>query len=354
MKTEQIFFVGTYQQSGPYVPEAKGKGLLSCSLHLETGEIRQEHVCKKPLNSTYLSMDGKGQLFAAGDNFENFGEVHVFSIEEDASLIPIAAQTTFGTSSCHVACDKEGKRIFVSSYANGVLSQHIFNGASLTLDPEVLVYQGSGPNAERQEAAHIHQAVVSPNGRWLYTCDLGSDKVWLHDLRYSGNLKLIKGISVPSGSGPRHLVCHPQFPLVYVFCELDAGLLTYQSDSETGDLELISQMSTLPENFTGQPAGAAIRLHPSGRALYVSNRNHHSLTAFSLEGEGRPVLHSTFSIEGEEPRDFNIDPSGQWLLSANQNSSTIVPFRLDAQTGLPTGAQGPKFDCGTPVCILFN
>ncbi len=354
MMTEQNFFVGTYRQSGPYVSEAKGKGLLSCILHLETGEIRQEHVCEKPLNSTYLAKDGKGHLFAAGDNFENFGEVHVFSIEKDASLMSIAAQTTFGTSSCHVACKKEGNRIFVSSYANGVLSQHIFDGVSLSPNPEVLLYRGSGPNAERQEAAHIHQAVVSPNGRWLYACDLGSDKIWLHDLHDSGNLKVKKGISVPAGCGPRHLVYHTQFPLVYVFCELDASLQTYQSDSETGDLELIFQVSTLPENFTGQPAGAAIRLHPSGKALYVSNRNHHSLTAFSLEGEGRPALHSTFSIEGEEPRDFNIDPSGQWLLSANQNSSTIVPFRLDSQTGLPTGEQGPKFDCGTPVCILFN
>src|SRR5690606_13452723 len=168
MKTEQIFFVGTYSQSGPYVPKAIGEGLLSCSLDLATGEIRQKHIYDKPINSTYLAKDGKGHLFAAGDNFEDFGELHAFAIEEDASLMPISAQTTFGTSSCHVACDNEGKRIFVSSYSNGILTQHIFNGFSFGPVPEVLVYRGSGPNAERQEAAHIHQAVVSPNGHWLY------------------------------------------------------------------------------------------------------------------------------------------------------------------------------------------
>lgn len=352
MSRSMTFFVGTYSGSGPYVPEARGKGILSCSLDLESGEIRQLQLYNEAINATYLARKADF-LFVACDNFEAYGELRAFAISEDASLQLLSAQNTYGTSSCHVSCDAEGKRIFISSYANGRLSCHQFDGRDFKEEPQLLDYEGQGPNRERQEAAHIHQAVVSPDGRWLYACDLGSDKIWLHDLKTAeGKLTVAAGIATPPGSGPRHLVCHPQLPLVYLFCELDARLLTYQVQEDSGRLELLSSEATLPSDHSGKPAGAAIRLHPSGKSLYVSNRNHHSITAFSLK-EGKPEYHSNFQIHGQEPRDFNIDPTGQWLLAANQNTHNLVPFRLDPETGLPTGDRGPEFSCGTPVCIEF-
>jgi len=232
------------------------------------------------------------------------------------------------------------------------LGIHNFDGTSIDPQPQLLSYEGSGPNGLRQEASHIHQAVVSPNKKWLYACDLGCDKIWFHELQ-SEKLKVKTGFSTPPGSGPRHLVFHPFLSLIYVFCELDGGLLTYKVDSATGFLELISQISTLPKDFSGEPAGAAIRIHPNAKALYVSNRNHNSITAFAINSEGELEYHSNFPVKGMEPRDINIDPCGQWLLSANQNSHNIIPFKLEPASGLPIGTSGPEFKCGTPVCILF-
>ena len=55
---------------------------------------------------------------------------------------------------------------------------------------------------------------------------------------------------------------------------------------------------------------------------------------------------------GKTPRNFGIDPTGRFVLAANQDSDTIVTFRIDAQSGtiLPTGhvTQVP-----TPVCVKF-
>lgn len=142
-------------------------------------------------------------------------------------------------------------------------------------------FKGRGPNSERQEAAHIHQAVLSPNGRWLYACDLGSDMVWLLDLSEE-KLHVKTGIPTPAGSGPRHLIFHPNLPFVYVLCELESKLITYEIDPFTGLLEMISQTDTLPSGSTAKSAGAAIRIHPSMKALYVSNRNHDSITVYSI------------------------------------------------------------------------
>lgn len=358
MAAEQLqqFFLGTYSEKGPYIPHAHGEGIVSCTLDSGTGLIQKVSLCNDVVNATYLTKSPAGDiLFAACDRYSLPGKVKAFSINHDGSLKLLSSESTYGTSTCHLTCDLEGRRVFVASYGDGKLTTYGFDSQSISANPQVISYKGNGPNAGRQEAAHIHQAIVSPNGKWLYVCDLGSDRIWLHSLSPGPkNLQVIKGIEVPSGYGPRHLVCHPALPLVYVFCELNAHLLTYGRDDQTGLLTLMADVTTLPKNYEGMPSGAAIRLHPSQKSLYVSNRNHNSLVAFSIDNaDGQLKLKTCFSTGGKEPRDFGIDPTGCWLLAANQESDNVVPFRLNPVTGLPTGNAAPTFECGTPVCVLF-
>lgn len=351
MKNELSFFVGTYATPGPYIPEAKGRGILSCCLDLASGEIKELHQSNEEINATYLAKDRAGHLFAVCDNFEIEGEVRAYNIREDAALKLLSMRSTFGTSSCHIEYAHDQKLILISSYSNGQLGVHKFDKI-IDPDPRLLNYAGSGPNPERQEASHIHHSVISPDKRWLYACDLGSDIIWVHDLSEE-KLQVKTGIPTPPGSGPRHMVCHPDLPLAYLFCELDATIITYNLNSATGRLEMLGQVNTLPIGFTGEPAGAAVRFHPTAKSLYVSNRNHNSLTAFSISGDGELKFETNFPAGGKDPRDFNIDPTGQWLLCANQNSHNIATFRIDPEYGLPTGEIGPEHKCGTPVCILF-
>ena len=68
--------------------------------------------------------------------------------------------------------------------------------------------------------------------------------------------------------------------------------------------------------------------------MYGSNRGHDSIAMFAVGGDGRlePVGHEPTG--GRTPRNFALDPSGALLLAANQNSDTIVTFRVDPATGL--------------------
>ncbi len=346
------FFIGTYSTGGPYVPNARGKGIHSCTLNLKTGNIGEKHLYQDNSNSTYLCKDQEDHLFAVCDNFHEYGAVKAFRIAKDSSLELLSVQNTYGTSSCHVEYEEDSKRIFIASYANAQLSIHGFDGKRFPGEPQVLKFQGNGPNSQRQESAHIHQAIVSPDKKWVYTCDLGSDKVWLLE-NAKEKVSVKTGMTIPAGSGPRHLVFHPDLPLVYVFCELDASLITCAAEAASGILKWISQTNTLPSDFKGDPAGAAVRIHPGGGALYVSNRNHDSISVYSIAKDGTLSFFSNFSVRGKEPRNFNIDPTGQWLLCANQATHTVITFALDPETGLPTGITGSEFNCGSPVCILF-
>jgi 6-phosphogluconolactonase len=60
----------------------------------------------------------------------------------------------------------------------------------------------------------------------------------------------------------------------------------------------------------------------------------------------------TDSTGGKTPRNFAIDPTGSWLLAANQDSDRIVVFRLDLKTGhlKPTG---DVVQLPSPVCLKF-
>jgi 6-phosphogluconolactonase len=58
------------------------------------------------------------------------------------------------------------------------------------------------------------------------------------------------------------------------------------------------------------------------------------------------------STRGQTPRNFAIDPTGKWLIAANQKSNSLAVFSIDQDTGLLTPV-GPLAQVGTPVCVLF-
>lgn len=352
----KLFFIGNHSYEGDYIPQAHGEGIVSCILNIETGEIKKLDFNKDEPNSTYLAKSKTDNyLFAAGDRYFSPGQISAFEIGSDGYLTLLSSVEVPGQATCHVACHPDGERVYVSSYLDGLLTIHRFNERTISPPLKVIAYEGSGPNKERQESAHAHQSVISPDAKWLYVCDLGSDRIWVHKPDETDELEIIHEAAIPPGYGPRHLVCHPVLPLIYVLCELNGHVLTLQRDEASGSLKLIDDLPTLPPDYTGKPSAAAIKLHTSGKALVVSNREHHSVTFFSTDKENGHLNRETvISTEGRDPRDFGIDPTGNWLLAANQNSNTIIPFKLNPDTGLPTGGKGRIFHTGTPVCVVFN
>ncbi len=350
-----LFFIGTYSEKGPYF-EANGPGIVSCELNPGSGEIKLLKTCHEGVNSTYLAKGPGNILLSASDQYFSPGNVESFSIENDGSLNKLSSESCLGTATCHLTFDSERKLVYAISYMSAQLSVHQLENDKLSASFSSFTYQGSGPNQERQESAHAHQSVISPDYKWLYVCDLGSDKIWVHDLsKIFDGVPGPFGIQTPTGYGPRHLVFHPELPVVYVICELSGMALTYRYESRPGLLELQSEIYSLPADFEGTPSGAAIKMHPSARTLYISNRQHNSISVYECDpANGDLSFHSRFSTRGKEPRDFSIDHGGHWLLAANQDSNDIRTFHINADTGLPSGKEGPVFDCGSPVCVLFN
>lgn len=135
--------------------------------------------------------------------------------------------------------------------------------------------------------------------------------------------------------------------------EMTGSISAYRYKGK-GQLDLIQNISALPPDFIGTVGSADIHVSPDGKFLYASNRGEsNTIAIFAINqqsGELVPVGHQ--STLGKTPRNFNFDPSGNFLLAANQNSDNIVIFKRDKETGLLTDT-GKKIEVGNPVCIKW-
>ncbi len=185
--------------------------------------------------------------------------------------------------------------------------------------------------------------------------DLGLDKVMIYSFNKK-NGQLIAApqpfVKLPAGTGPRHIVFNSKNKYAYLMQELTGTVTAYKYHK--GRLTEIQNISAAPENFKGFMGSADIHVSPDGRFLYCSNRGEsNSITIFTINhATGKLTVVGNQSSLGLAPRNFNFDPSGNYLLVANQKSDNIIIFRRDKNTGLLTDT-GNKIEVGSPVCLKW-
>ena len=119
-------------------------------------------------------------------------------------------------------------------------------------------------------------------------------------------------------------------------------------------MRITQEIDTVAAERMGIAAPAAVKLHPSGRALAVSNRFDDTITVFAIDREsGRLRYLDRFPCGGKTPRDIEFDPSGRMLFIANQDSHEISRRHFDPVTGAPGRDRAPALEIGSPVCILM-
>ena len=237
-----------------------------------------------------------------------------------------------GSGLCHIsAC---GPYLYASGYAGGCLA------GLRREDGEVccfLRHEGSGPNALRQEASHIHSAHPSPDGKHLFVADLGTDRLYQYEIGPRGELTPHAPqpwVQVRPGQGPRHFAFHPDGGWLYLVTELDRSLLVYRYVREESRLEFVQEHSLRGEACPEHALAADVHVSPDGGFLYASVRGSDRIFCFRvLEGGGRLEPAGEFSSGGREPRSFGLSPDGKYLAAANQNSGNVAVFSIGKETG---------------------
>jgi 6-phosphogluconolactonase len=353
-------FIGSYTTDLGWV-QGKGLGISSYRLDTETGSLVSLSTIETD-NPSFLALHPSGAFLYANNEASQRQDakddsVSAFAIAADGVLSLINQQPSHGAAPCFVSVDPQGDYAYLANFNGGnVVVYPLAPNGGLEPDSDRVASVASETDQSTPRApaqAHAHSLKASPSGRYQLACDLGLDKIFIHELdRCTGTLKRHGEWSAPRGSGPRHVAFHPSGRFVYLISQ-DAGTISaFAWDDDRGVLTELQTVATVPGDFNGDPAASEIQAHPGGQWLYASNRGHNSLVIFRIDAtSGLLSLVGYQASLGITPRNFTLTPSGDMLLVANQDSDQVVVFSLDPATGLLTELQ--RHAVPTPVCIVI-
>lgn len=325
----------------------KGEGIYTATFETTTGSLSPITLAATTHTPGFLAIHPNQQfLYSTNAEFDtpNSGGVSAFRIHEDGSLTLLNKQPTLGRNACHLSIDTAGKSVVATNYSSGsVTAFQVLKDGSLSPADSTHPHAGSGEHANRQKAPHPHSAYVHPNNQYVYVPDLGIDKVMIYSLNSAkGTLSPAGHADVLGGSqGPRHMKFSNDGKQAYVLNELSLTLATYSVNTDTGQLDHIETISVFTDDnqqAVDTMSGAEIRIHPNGNLVYTSTRDlkgqgRDSISTFRRAQDGTLQLIANTPASVHFPRNFNIDPTGQWLIIAGQKSSTLAIFSIDKKTG---------------------
>jgi 6-phosphogluconolactonase len=314
-------------------------GVYRATLDAKTGALSKPELAAEIGSPEFLAIHPNGKVLYSVCQLEGRKPgVAAFEISDDRRSLKLLNTQPLGDGgACHLVTDRSGKCLFTAQYGTGTVAAFpLASDGRIQPRSELVQHTGSGPNRARQERPHAHYVGTDPANRYLFVPDLGTDQVVIYEMDLeSGKLKPHGHGTCPPGSGPRHLVFHPNGRFVYVVNELTITVTVFAYDAKAGTLTPIETVESLPDNLRELANSAAeIYIHPSGNFLYASTRGHDSITAFRVDPtSGKLTFIEREPVRGSHPRNFNLDPSGKWLLAAGRDSNTIAVFQIDPQTG---------------------
>jgi 6-phosphogluconolactonase len=347
-------YVGTY--TGP-----QGKGIYSYRYDSSSGDLEPMGLAAEVINPSWVTIHpNRKNLYAVtelGNNGKENGAVTAFAIDrQTGALTKLNTVSSVGGGPCHLVVDKTGSTLLVANYGAGsVAAIPVAADGHLGEPPVLIQHKGSSVDPRRQGGPHAHGVFLSADNRFLFVPDLGLDEVMQYRLdpaKSSISPNDPPFAKVPPGSGPRHFAFHPKGRYAYTVNEMKSSVTAFSYDPARGALTEMQTISTLPKDFTGVDNSAEIEVDAKGRFLYASNRGHDSIAVFAIAKNGRLAPVEIVPTQGKAPRSFRIDPTGTYLFAANQDTGSIVQFRIDPKTGRLT-ATGKKVELFKPVCIQF-
>src|SRR5262249_39941992 len=246
-----------------------------------------------------------------------------------------------GADPAHISVDKGGKFLLTAYYVAGQITVHgIAEDGSLSEKP-----LHTFKTKEKAHAIVIDPsewaAVVphtGPNVIYVLVWDRNTgelSKMPFHQLEFE----------TPKNAGPRHVVFHPTLEIrggvdadaqvAYVVNEQGSSVTVYHTILNPINwlIESKQTLSTLPADFKATNTCAEIRLHPSNRFLYVSNRGHDSISAFRIDKKTGELTSLGQTRTEKTPRSFDVAPSGKFLFASGEASGKLAAYRVNEVSG---------------------
>lgn len=271
------------------------------------------------------------------------------SLRIDASsgtLTPIGS-VTVPDGSPYLETDNTDGYLLASYYGAGAVSCHRVNDDG-TLSDDPLQWIETEIRAHSIQTDRSNQFVFVPHT---------NPSNAIYQFRFNESTGTLSANDPPkvqpeTPEGPRHFALHPTKDLLYSINENGCTVSAHHFDSRNGTLSSFQVISTHPDGVDPEGKSTAeIRITQDGQHLYASNRGHDSLAIFRINDDGTLTANGHQPTE-ETPRYFEIDPTGQYLLSAGQGSGRVATYKIDHGSGALEEME--TFEVGqSPLWIQF-
>lgn len=329
-------YVGTYT-------DGTSEGIYKFQFNTKTGELSELQLAMATENPSFIAYSpNKKYMYAVSESLG--GSVSAYKIQENGLLKFLNKVSSNGTGPCYISINKTGTKAVVANYSGGTAAIYsIARDGKLNEATQVFDYN----TAERKSHAHSAQFFREE----LYVADLGMNAVYQYKLKNdSYELATPSIFKTTENPGPRHFALTKNGQFTYIINEYGNSIISVKR-TDAG-FEQIDYDSTLDETFTGESFCADIHLSKNELYLYGSNRGENSIAVFKRNKfDGTIEKIQTVPVHGDWPRNFTLDPTGKFMLVANQRSKNISIFSIDKTTGKLTFLHDVK--APTPVCLVF-
>lgn len=218
--------------------------------------------------------------------------------------------------------------------------------ASEPRDAEGDVAGASPVPAEPSRVSRAHATAFLPDGR-IATTDLGFDTVCIWRAG-PHTLRLDHVVTLPKGSGPRHMVVHPSGHL-HVVTEYSCEVFTLAPRTD-GRWGVIAATPVSADANVGFDFPAELSVDRQGDFLYAGVRGSDAIATLRVRGAGERI-EAVALVEsgGEWPRHHLL--AHDTLLVANQLSGEVTSLPISERTGVP-GRARHRSEAGSPSCLL--
>jgi 6-phosphogluconolactonase len=308
-----------------YVSMAPEQKIRSYLMDAKTGALTEvETITVEGAPGALAVSPKKSLLFAS---LRTNGSLASFRIDQaTGKLIHLSTQSLGkNENAAYVATDRTGQLLLSASYMAGKVVVHGIGGDGKILAPPLQVIT---------TVKTAHAAVTDPDNRFVfvphvapnavYQFRLGDDKAPLSD---AGKAK-----GGTAKSGPRHLAFHPSGKFAFTSDETGSSITSYRFDAKTG-LSPVETLSTLPDDFTKPNTTAEVKVHPSGKFVWVSNRGHDSLAGFAFDADSGKLSARGQTPTEKTPRSFEIEPDGRFLFAAGEGTGKLAAYAIDRASG---------------------
>lgn len=307
-----------------FVSVANEHRIAVCDVDAEKGTLAVRSEIK--LNGTpgALCTDPRQKLlYAAVRSAES---VAVMRIHADGGELELLQTAEVGINQTYLATDTTGRALWGASYSGGTASVHRLGEDGLVESEDAQVI----PTEK-----NAHSIVADRSGRFVYVPHTGPEAIY--QFAWDGAEKKLSPlmnpqIRTPAKTGPRHIKFHPHLATAYTANELGSSTTVYRLDSN-GNLEPLQTLTTLPAEFTGENTCAEVKIHPSGKWVYVSNRGDDSLAMYAVDATSGLLTALGQEQTEKTPRSFDLSADGRFAYAAGQDSGKLAVYSIDSGSG---------------------